>query len=217
MSWRRWGLVGGIVVALVVMVAVAGWDPGRGGGSAVVPATSTTPSGPIPTPRVSAAPTIAPVSTLVPDPTSAPVPSAADTAPPRASGPPRVAYASFLLRVDGDRATVNGLNTALSEAAEAQDTDAVRRVALDILDFVEVERDWLREHPPAECYAAAHAAANAMLRAYGTAAERFIDWATAGGGLDGLLALREAVDAAQVAADSLTSFGQVLEGTTCPT
>ena len=32
--------------------------------------------------------------------------------------------------------------------------------AVAILDFVDVERDWLREHPPAECYAAAHASAN---------------------------------------------------------
>jgi hypothetical protein len=119
--------------------------------------------------------------------------------------------------VNGDRTTVDRLNTAVSVAAEAQDTDAVRRAALDILDFVEVERNWLHDHPPAECYATAHAAASAMLEAYGSAAERFIDWATAGGGLDGLLALGEALDAAQVATDSLTSFGRELEGTTCPT
>ena len=170
-----------------------------------------------------APPTIRPAPSIrvtTTDPTRNPIPTppAADpaTSPPRASGPARVAYATFLLRLNDHRTTVNGLNAALSVAAEAQDTDAVRHAAVDILDFVDAERDWLREHPPAECYAPAHAAANAMLEAYGTAAERFIDWAATGGGLGGLTALGEALGEAQAAADSLASFGQVLEGTTCP-
>jgi hypothetical protein len=139
---------------------------------------------------------------------------------PRATGDPRLAYAEFLLRVNDDRAAVDRLNRALSSAAEAQDPKAVTAAAVDILDFVDSERDWLREHPPAACYAAAHASANAMLDAYGAAADRFIIWADAGGalgGLGGLGALGDALAAADTAADALTAFGKALEATTCAT
>ena len=217
-------LVGGIVVALVVMVAAAGRlrDPADG-----TPVGSAWPSSAIATAGQATAGAASPTATTATEtPTPTPVPgsvvtptpvrTAAVTAPPRASGPPRLAYAAFLARVNGDRATVNDLDAALSAAAERQDTDAVRHAAVGILDFVDGERDWLREHPPAECYAAAHAAANAMLEAYGAAADRFIGWADAGGGLAGLTALGRAVDAAQAAGDSLTSFGKVLDTTACP-
>lgn len=118
--------------------------------------------------------------------------------------------------MNADRATVQTLNGALSAAAQAQDPAAVRHAAVDILDFVDTERDWLRENPPADCYAAAHVSAGAMLDAYGAAADAFIAWAQTGGGLAGLGALGKAVDAAQVASDALTTFGQALEATTCP-
>ena len=125
------------------------------------------------------------------------------TSPPRASGAPRLAWAEFLLRLNEDRSTVEGLNAALTTAAQAQDPDAVKAASVDILDFVDVERDWLRDHPPADCYAAAHGAADAMLDAYGTAADRFIDWAATGGGLGGLPALGVALDAADAAREAL--------------
>jgi len=198
-------LVGGIVIALVVMVAVVGRDRDGSGSAQIAAAT--------PTAVVVPPPTVIP--TAVPAPTPVPTPAPIVTAAPRASGPARLAFAAFLARVNDDRATVNGLNSALSAAAETQDTDAVRRAAVDILDFVDVERDWLREQPPAECYAAAHTAANAMLDAYGTAADRFIDWAAAGGGLAGVTALAAAVDAAQAAGDSLAAFGTTLTATRC--
>ena len=92
----------------------------------------------------------------------------------------------------------------------------MRRAAVDILDFVDSERDWLRDNPPADCYAAAHASAGAMLDTYGAAADSFIAWAETGGGFAGLAALGEALDAAQVASDALTSFGTALEATRCP-
>ncbi len=120
------------------------------------------------------------------------------------------------MHVNDDRATVSGLNQALATAADAQDLPAVRKASVAILDFVDAERDWLREHPPAECYAAAHASAGAMLDAYATAAERFIDWTSAGGALAGLAALGVAVDASDAARVALTSFGSALEETTCP-
>ena len=92
----------------------------------------------------------------------------------------------------------------------------MRTAAVAILDFVDGERDWLREHPPADCYAAAHAAAGAMLDAYGKAADAFIHWADTGGGLAGLAAFGDALDAAQTASTALDAFGRTLETTTCP-
>ena len=148
-----------------------------------------------------------------PGPTATTRPTAA---PPRASGDQRLAYAAFLLRVNDDRAKVDGLNRTLASAVDAGDRDAARTAAVAILDFVDVERYWLRGHPPAECYAAAHGSASSMLDAYGSAAERFVDWTAAGGGLDGLAALGEAAEAARVAGDALTAFGTVLERTRCP-
>ena len=121
------------------------------------------------------------------------------------------------MRVNDDRSSVDRLNRAVADAAEAGDTDAVRTSAVAILDFVDIERDWLRGHPPAACYAAAHDAANAMLDAYGTAADRFVEWSVAGGGLDGLAALGRAADAATAAGDALAAFGAVLETTRCAT
>ncbi len=56
-----------------------------------------------------------------------------------------------------------------------------------------------------------------MLEAYGTAADLFIKWAATGGGLDGLTALGDALDAADAAGAALTAFGKVLEATSCAT
>ena len=157
-------------------------------------------------------------SPAAPEPTPEPAPTTAPaTRPPRATGPPLLAWAEFLAHLNEARSTVEGLNGALTRAAEAQDADAVRAASVDILDFVDVERDWLRDHPPADCYAEAHGAASAMLDAYGTAAERFIDWSSSGGGLAGLPALGVAVEAAETARAAFTAFVAALEGTTCPT
>jgi len=203
-----------VMVALLAMArprsAAAPTPVPTGSGGLIPAATSTARSSVTTGPE----PTVAPTA----DPTASPTKPArtpAATAPPRATGDPRLAYAEFLLRVNDDRATVEDLNRDLATAAEAQDLDAVRRSAVAILDFVDGERDWLREHPPADCYAAAHASANAMLEAYGTAADRFVDWTASSGGLAGLAALGKALDAAQAASDALTAFGVALEATTC--
>jgi hypothetical protein len=213
MSTRRWFVLGGVVVVVLVVLLAASRPragqvtPPVGSGGLLPPATMTA--------RPTAVPTTPPsaVATVVPT-----VPATTPAAPtplPRATGDPRLAYAEFLLRVNDDRSTVEDLNRDLATAAEAQDTDAVRVAAVAILDFVDGERDWLREHPPAACYAAAHASATAMLEAYGLAADRFVSWAASGGGLAGLVALGEAVDAAQDAQDALADFGRALEATTC--
>jgi hypothetical protein len=219
MSRRWWILLGALAIAVVVLGAL--WVSRQ--------ASTATPSRP-PTVDSSSRPTassiqsptgVVPTATASPGPTPSPAPSASATppppatTPPRASGPPGLAYAAFLRRINDDRATVERLNSALSGAAQAQDPGAVRRAAVDILDFVDAERDWLRENPPADCYAEAHASAGAMLDAYGAAADAFIAWAETGGGFAGLAALGQAIDAAEAAGDTLTSFGAVLDATRC--
>jgi hypothetical protein len=228
MSRRQWLLVGGVVVvAVVLLAATAGRlrqretalvDP-SGQVDATSAPSATTPSGPTttPTPTASPFPTATPVPTADPTPTPEPTAEPTPTDPPLAGGDPRLLYAEFLLRVNDDRTTVEDLNAALRVAAEAQDTDAVRDASVDILDFVDTERDWLREHPPAACYATAHKAARAMIAAYGTAGERFFDWSETGGGLAGLSALGKALEAADDAGDALTTFVQALEATSCAT
>jgi hypothetical protein len=204
------------IAAVALLVATFG----QGGTTASLDP-SPSPSAPTPDATATMAtsmPSALPSETASTTPTpAAPAPSRAPaTAPPRASGPPQLAWAEFLAHLNDDRSTVEGLNAALTTAAQAQDPDAVKAAAVDILDFVDVERDWLREHPPADCYAEAHGAAAAMLDAYGTAAERFIDWTTSGGGLGGLPALGVAVDAAETARAAFTTFVAALERTTCP-
>ena len=217
MPQTRWLFAGAVMAVAAVALLVA--TLGRGN---PVAETEESPSPPSPNGRVSTSPVVAtpsgdpttdtPATPAAPAPTTAPA-----TAPPRASGPPRLAWTEFLAHLNEDRSTVGGLNSALTTAAQAQDTEAVRAASVDILDFVDIERDWLREHPPADCYAAAHSAATAMLDAYGTAADRFIDWSTSGGGLGGLPALGVAVDAADAASTAFETFVAALESTTCPT
>ena len=154
-------------------------------------------------------------------PTSTPAPTAGPSrtrplnVPPLGGAASSRAYAEFLARVGDDRATVDGLDRDLTNASNAADLDAVRRAAVAILDFVDVERDWLLGHPPADCYADAHAAATAMIEDYGDAADRFVDWSTTGGGLNGLPALGRAADAAKTAQAALATFASVLGGTSC--
>jgi hypothetical protein len=211
-------LGGAAVVVVVALVALAlpGGDarpsvpPSASGG--LIPAASVT--APASTPGPSAAPTPTDTSALISTLAATARPA---TAPPRTSAAPKLAYAAFLKRVNADRATVERLNANLSTAVQAQDPVAARPAAVAILDFLDQERDWLRDNPPADCYAAAHATAGAMLDAYGAAANGFITWADSGGGLNGLAALTDAVDLAQKAETALTAFGQALDATSCPT
>ena len=222
MSTTSRGLIIAVVVIAALVFGVASWtwmqSTATPAASPTVPAATDSPDAtedlsPTASPAsVASSPSIAEAT-----PTVAPTPVApASTAKPRATGDPRLAYAAFLLRVNDDRTRVDGLNAALTTAANAQDPDAVRRASVDILDFVDVERDWLGAHPPADCYAAAHDSAGAMLAAYGTAADRAIDWSDTGGGIAGLGAIGRALEAGQTATDALTAFGHTLEATTCP-
>ncbi len=218
---RRRALAGALVIAAVIVIGVLAAATTRR--PSVTPAPSAEPtfaasigqaaSG---TPRTT--PPSSPAPTDTPDPTPTPTPTAATPKPtsaPRATGDPRAAYAAFLLRANDDRTRVEALNRALTAGFEDQDRDAVRKASVDILDFVDSERDWLREHPPAACYADAYAAANTMLAAYGTVADRFITWADAAKGLDSVAAFARALEAADAATQALDAFGAALEHTTC--
>ena len=198
MPQSRWLIAGAVVAVVAVALLVATLGRGSPAGVADVSPSPSASSGRDADRDPDADPVDRPPSVVAPTP--APTPTTAPaTTPPRASGPPLLAWAEFLARLNEDRSTVEGLNAALTTAAQAQDPDAVKAASVDILDFVDVERDWLRDHPPADCYAAAHGAAAAMLDAYGTAADRFIDWSASGGGLGGLPALGVALDAADTA------------------
>lgn len=211
-------LVGAVLVAARPTSPEAVTTPPSGSPSSTLAATTAPSPSPASDPTVAPTPEATPSPTPTPPPTASPepTPESTPTDPPEADGDPRLLYAEFLLRVNDDRASVESLNAALSDAAQAQDTAAVRRASVDILDFVDTERDWLREHPPAACYATAHKGARSMIAAYGDAAERFFDWSGTGGGLAGLEALGAAIDAAEVAGESLAAFGRALESTTCP-
>ena len=176
MTKRGWIVLGGVVLAGVVALGIGLGRDRRTAGNDPDPSAASR-ARPLARPRrrarrLHASSPTEPPPTATPTPSASPPPAPARTAKPRATGDPRLAYAEFLLRVNDDRATVDDLNTALTTAGNAQDPDAVRRASVDILDFVDVERDWLQGHPPADCYAAAHAAAGTMLDAYRTAAER---------------------------------------------
>ncbi len=195
MSRARWLAILG--VAIVTVVGLVLFGPVVAGRPSLVPAPSTeapsteAPSTPSTTPR--------------PPPTERPI----------ATGDSRLLYAEFLLRLEADRTAVATLNHTLQAAAEAGDRPAVRQVAIDILDFTDTEHDWLREHPPAACYADAHEAADSMLEAYAATADAFISWADAGEGLDGLAAFGRALEAVGGAGDAVTALGRELEATTC--
>jgi hypothetical protein len=219
MPQPRWLFVGAVMAIAAVALLVATFGRGGPTGSTTARPSPSAPNSDATATTGTSTPSALPSATAsTPTTTPEPAPSRAPvTTPPRASGPPLLAWAEFLAHLNEARSTVEGLNAALTRAAQAQDVDAVKAASIDILDFVDVERDWLREHPPADCYAEAHGTAAAMLDAYGTAADRFIDWTTSGGGLGGLPALGVAVDAAETARAAFASFVTALEGTTCPT
>ncbi len=224
----------GIVLAMVIVVAAAifmqagnadqgaalaspttGAQATPNAGSSMSPHASTSRSAATSPSAAGVSPT--PASTFVASPAPSPTRTATPrpTSPPRASGDPHLAYADFLRRVNDDRSKVDELNRALSSAVTAGDRESARVAAVAILDFVDGERQWLLDHPPADCYATAHASGVAMLEAYQTAASLFVDWA-ASSGLESLVALGKAADAATVAANALTAFGEELGRTQCP-
>ena len=222
MADRRRVLLAGIVLALVVAVGALAAVTTRRPGASPDPSTDPSPAASIGQAASGTPDDVTPIPTatletpaVAPSPSPTATATAKATPKPRTTGDPRLAYAAFLLRANDDRSKVESLNRALAAAVEDQDRDAARAASVDILEFVDSEHDWLREHPPAACYADAHDAADAMLDAYGTAADRFITWSKAKPGLDSLAALALAAQAADAAGEALAAFGRALEATTC--
>lgn len=222
----------GIVLAMVILVAAAIFMQGGNadqGAALASPTNDIRPTSSAPSstsvgfsasPSAVASPSVAaatPTATRAATPSATPTPARTprSTPPPRATGDPHLAYADFLSRVNDDRSKVDQFNRALSSAVTAGDREGARVAAVAILDFVDGERQWLLDNPPADCYATAHASGVAMLEAYQTAASLFVDWA-ASSGLSGLLALGKAADAATAAEAALTAFGEELGRTQCP-
>jgi hypothetical protein len=219
----RWLLVGGLALAVLgvwgLAAALGGRMIAQPDGSAV---TVLPTSGPPTTPPVTLSPppspTTAPTSTATAAPT--PTPTASSTQQPTAApteapeGDPRLLFVEFQLRLADAGKDVQALNQALVAAAEAQDDPATVAAAVDMLDFVDRERDWLAGHPPAACYDRAHAAAAAMLRDYGAVAEAAIAYADATG-LERLEALGTVLERAEVAGAALRTLEAALEDATC--
>ena len=189
-------IVGLAAVAIVIAVLGLSWAA-RTDGLAV--ATNG------PTPRPSA-----------PARTPAPTPTPRSTTQVLASGDATAVYAAFLDRVQSDRSKVETLQRALLTAIDDHDQPAIRDAALAIRAFVDEEQTWLDGHPPAACFADTQAAAQGMLTSFGTAADRFDEWTSAGGGLEGAGAFGIALDAGSRATDALDAFVVQLGETTCP-
>jgi hypothetical protein len=143
-------------------------------------------------------------------------PTPRPTAQALASGDATAVYAAFLDRVQADRSSVEAFQRALLTAIDDHDQAAIRDAALAIRAFVDTEEVWLDGHPPAACFADTHAAARGMLTSFGTAADRFVEWAAAGGGLNVGGAFGVALAAGSHATDAFDAFVVQLGETTCP-
>jgi hypothetical protein len=233
MSRRQIALLGSLTVIAVVVWAVvvrtlapAVADAGDGRAPSPTVAATLTPASasaplagapsasvallPSPTPAPTDTPRSTPVATATQAPTQRP-----STDRPETTEAAQVAYVRFLARLAEDRSTVADLNQRLADAGESGDRATARTTAIDILRFVDGERDWLAAHPPADCFATAHAAANTMLEAYGTVADRAIDWADAEG-LEVFASLADLLAAGDTARDALSDLANAVERTTCP-
>lgn len=217
---RTHGLLLGALTLIALALAAAVVAGGRGDR---VPTPDSTDVAAAPTPTASdvPAPSRTPPASQAPTPTPAPEPSSPPTpdntpepAPGAPTGDPRLAYGEFQLRLADAATEVQSLNAGLRAAAEDLDTEAVQASAVDILDFVDSERDWLRDHPPAVCYARAHAAAGDMLAAYGTVAEAALRW-TSASGLEAIAALADLGVAVEDATGEAESFARAFEAVRC--
>ena len=186
------------IAAVVIVVAAAAPLTETGSQSAAV-----VPAGGAPSHPATATPS-RPGATPTPTPTSSPD-ADADAAvrrPRRRRAPadrPVSPTSTSWRRVNDDRATVERLNAALPTAVQAQDPGAVRSAAVDILDFVDAERDWLRENPPADVLRGRACVGRRDARRVRRRRRRVHRLGRDGRRLAGLAALGDALDAAQAA------------------
>lgn len=202
---RRHALILGALAILAVLAWAAVLTGDRAEGAPSASSAALEPAG-----GASGSPTPA-----TPTPTPTPEPTEPPTLEPDPPADARLAYAEFLVRLDDARAQAEALNANLRAAGETGSSEGVRTVAVEILDFADAERDWLRDHPPAACYADAHSSAQAMVTAYGVVGEESLRWAAAEG-LDVVSALAAVYDAAEAATVAAGEFGNELQAASCP-
>jgi len=211
-------LLGGLAILALALAVLAASRSGAASSpspsdSSLAPSPSSTVEPTVePTRTPTPTPSATPTTTPTPESTATPTPEAARTAAPGTD--PRLAYAEFALRLGDAAQEAQRLNADLRAAAEDLDTAAVQRTAIDILDFVDDERDWLRDHPPATCYADAHAAAGDMLAAYGAVAEAALAW-TSAEGLDAIAALADLGVAVEDATAQAQAFARAFDAVDC--
>ena len=207
-------VVGVLALALSLSARPQG-DPDLGG---VDPASASPSAAPTVPPTASPTATPSPSPTPSPTPTVTPTPSRAPTASPAGAGEDAEArrrFVEFQQRLIADAAEVQASSQAMTDAVQAQDDPATVAASVDVLDFVDRERDWLAAHPPADCYSTAHGAAGAMLVAYAAVADAVLAYAGATG-LDRLEALAIVADRADAARVSLSQLQVAVESATCP-
>lgn len=213
MARSRWLLVAALVLAVLgTWALVASALLGTQGEPTL---TDVRPAPPAPTLRPTPTPTPAPTPTPTPSPTPSPASTPRPTPTGVSDGDAARRFAEFERRLIGARTEVLDLNAALTAAVENQDDAAAIATAVAMLAFVDAERDWLAANPPAVCFADAHAAAGAMLPAYGAVADAAIAYANAVGFVR-LESLALLFEAAEVAGGALDSLVAALESTTCP-
>ena len=137
------------------------------------------------------------------------------TPPPRDRPSPHLAYAEFLSRLNDDRSKVDELNRHSQAAVTAGDREGARAAAVAILDFVDGERQWLLDHPPADCYArptppASRCSTHTRPPRRSSSTGRARAGCGAGGAREGGGCARTRPTAA------FTAFGQELGSTRCP-
>ena len=143
-----------------------------------------------------------------------PAPSSKATPAPRTTGDPRVAYAEFLLHLDDARQTAQQLSDDLRQTGESGDTAGVVKAAHEIQALATRERRWLKDHPPADCYADVHAATGDLIDAYDEVARLALAW-TEASGLGVFGALQDLATAVQAAGAAATTVGDAAAATTC--
>jgi hypothetical protein len=142
-------------------------------------------------------PSTRPASTIVASPapaSSAASPASVPTVDPRDP----TAYLEFVDRLRAAAGDAERLSAVIRDAAQDGSKPAIAAAARDIQDWAASHRRWLRDHPPAACYAAAHAAAADLVEAYDAVADATLTWVDARGlaALEALAGIGQALDTA---------------------
>jgi hypothetical protein len=199
--------ISAVAVWVALLSQLLGSSSGPGGSSSIADASRGV---------ATAAPTARRSSTPAPSPRASrsAAPSTTATSGPRATGDPRLAWAAFLAHLDDARQTAQQLSDDLRQTGESGDTAGVVKAAHDIQALATRERRWLKDHPPADCYADVHTATGDLIDAYDEVARLALVW-TEATGLGVFGALQDLAAAVQAAGAAATTVGDAAAATTC--